>query len=85
MWCNINIPALESEKRCNSDRSNQSMNPTEIIQHNRELIQQVIGRRFLYKPIHSISRKDFEAQVELREEAEYLERVYGIKNKFKSC
>jgi hypothetical protein len=41
-------------------------------------------RPFKYKPIFSSSREDFEKQVELREEAEYIEHVYGIKNKFRN-
>jgi hypothetical protein len=59
------------------------MNINEIIEHNRMLIQQFLGRPFKYKPIISSSREDFEKQVELRDEAEYLERVYGIRNEFK--
>lgn len=60
------------------------MNAAEIIEYNRMLIQQVMGRPFKYKPIISSSREDFEKQVELRKEAEYNERVYGIKNKFRN-
>lgn len=58
------------------------MNAEEIIEYNRTLIQQVLERPFKYKPIISCSREDFLKQVEEREEAEYLEKVYGIKNKF---
>jgi len=60
------------------------MNANEIIEHNRKLIQQVMCRPFKYKSIFSSSREDFEKQVELREEAEYIEHVYGIKNKFRN-
>jgi len=59
------------------------MNTTYIIEYNRGLIQDVIGRKFLYKPIYSSSRKEFEKELDKREEAEYLERVYGVTNKFK--
>jgi len=61
------------------------MTTDEIIQHNKDLIQKVMGRPFLYKPFKtSYSREDFLKQVEEREEAEYLERVYGIKNPYKN-
>lgn len=58
------------------------MNVENIIEQNRNLIQQVIRRPFKYKSIISYSREDFLNQVEEREEAEYLEKVYGVKNKF---
>ena len=61
------------------------MSPEEIIEHNRNLIQKVLGRPFKYKPFLPYkTREEFEKQVDERLEAEYLERVYGIKNEFKN-
>lgn len=62
-----------------------SLREAAIIEHNRSLIQKVLGRPFLYKPFETCySREDFLKQVDEREEAEYLERVYGIKNPYKN-
>jgi predicted NodU family carbamoyl transferase len=61
------------------------MTPEEIIEHNRNLIQKVLGRPFMYKPFAPYeTREEFEKQVDERREAEYLERVYGIKNEFRN-
>lgn len=61
------------------------MTPEEIIEHNRNLIQKVLGRPFKHKPFLPYkTREEFEKQVDERREAEYLERVYGIKNEFKN-